>query len=265
MDLKPCPFCGGKAKHFPINDFVYCEMCGAECPSPGPGGNPVQAWNTRPPSATPGIREADELKEYRNLFFGSEMSFRNGYMCGISDAHIANIGNVPDGEDKRWAKFSSSLKSWEPTQDMTASPLKAEDPEQPWREAERVITIEYMGGQPRIVGYEGKWENGYTYRFKHDPALNGRPQAEPPKSSPSESHDENCFLAMGGGGMCNCSLSKDPEPPSEDREALSLEEAIDMAFSHGIAFALSTPEKSQAWADEVKAGLVARAIEGKKG
>lgn len=23
-----------------------------------------------------------------------------------------------------------------------------------------------------------------------------------------ESHDENCFLAMGGGGLCNCSLSK---------------------------------------------------------
>ena len=35
-----------------------------------------------------------------------------------------------------------------------------------------------------------------------------------PARGPNE-HDENCFIAGGGGGMCNCSLSKDPEANRE--------------------------------------------------
>lgn len=54
-------------------------------------------------------------------------------------------------------------------------------------------------------------------------------------------HDENCFLAAGGGGLCNCSLSKEPEAPAgaeSIKGACTLDEII-AGFKERVALAMA--------------------------
>lgn len=49
-ELKPCPFCGGKAVLCENTDYayVYCKECGSQTDeSHGTAGAAVAAWNTR--------------------------------------------------------------------------------------------------------------------------------------------------------------------------------------------------------------------------
>lgn len=53
-DLKPCPFCGGKAKQDEFYDecyltawSVFCDYCGAEIKSIAGIENAIEAWNRR--------------------------------------------------------------------------------------------------------------------------------------------------------------------------------------------------------------------------
>lgn len=97
-----------------------CGACNLKNPLPIP--EDMQSKQEDP------LREilSPEMKEYRNLFFSAEASFRNGYMCGVSDMEIVSLGNKPPGEDERLKVFLSSLKSWEPAPEDMQS--KAGDP-----------------------------------------------------------------------------------------------------------------------------------------
>ncbi len=57
IELKPCPFCGGKAKfalgeeyreeHKQANDWVECESCGVETAYFDTAEEAAEAWNRR--------------------------------------------------------------------------------------------------------------------------------------------------------------------------------------------------------------------------
>jgi Lar family restriction alleviation protein len=52
--IKPCPFCGGKArKHFGVNckwdTEIECEVCGANMPYDEDKGECIVRWNERQP------------------------------------------------------------------------------------------------------------------------------------------------------------------------------------------------------------------------
>ena len=66
--IKPCPFCGGKAKVYWNNiwkyEFVKCDTCGATTGKFEDNKGSIKAWNNRVlPPFTP-----DELKEIRLMF-----------------------------------------------------------------------------------------------------------------------------------------------------------------------------------------------------
>ena len=72
-ELKPCPFCGGKAtiRHESSFDvyYIHCDTCNSETGNTGlylEKGKAIEAWNTR---AEPIVRCRDcvwyEAKEYR--------------------------------------------------------------------------------------------------------------------------------------------------------------------------------------------------------
>lgn len=49
-ELKPCPFCGGKAKHFQNTIFGYfvgCTKCRMRTDYYGSKGSATRAWNRR--------------------------------------------------------------------------------------------------------------------------------------------------------------------------------------------------------------------------
>lgn len=55
VDLKPCPFCGGKAKAIQRSGFDYgsyyyfvtCSQCEAETKDYGSAGDALKSWNQR--------------------------------------------------------------------------------------------------------------------------------------------------------------------------------------------------------------------------
>lgn len=48
-ELKPCPFCGGKAKCFTVNSatWVFCTDCSAETRAYDTREEAIAAWNRR--------------------------------------------------------------------------------------------------------------------------------------------------------------------------------------------------------------------------
>ena len=96
-----------------------------------------------------------EMKEYRDMFFNSETSWRDGYGCGMSDMHIKNIGNVPPGEEARWKNFQIGLKSWEPKELLDENN----------NFLQRSITVEVKAGrgQLEIINHHGSFIRGSVY------------------------------------------------------------------------------------------------------
>lgn len=62
----------------------------------------------------------------------------------------------------------------------------------------------------------------------------------------SDEHDEYCFIAGGGGGMCNCSARLDPEPegegPAKPEQISPLEQIHSMAVQARIRGKLLDPD-----------------------
>ena len=64
MDLLPCPFCGGAARHGErdTDSIILCQDCSACGPSGnGSSTNATQLWNQRNPPPEP---PADALRSY---------------------------------------------------------------------------------------------------------------------------------------------------------------------------------------------------------
>jgi hypothetical protein len=87
-ELKPCPFCGGKAncsKH-----FVFCTVCHAESDWLGDDGAAIAAWNRRAPGWEAGaeaMREAaacniDCVCECRDAVLAAKRDAERWRACG---------------------------------------------------------------------------------------------------------------------------------------------------------------------------------------
>lgn len=57
-ELKPCPFCGGKASimryhHISNASYCYCKSCKVKMPNSLTKEEAIKKWNTRTEEATP--------------------------------------------------------------------------------------------------------------------------------------------------------------------------------------------------------------------
>lgn len=118
-ELKPCPFCGGKAKRHTFMKTTYfaCTDCGAEPPIARGDSedDAIKAWNDRPTEQTlreRGDKLAEVLKFYADDYTYDANGVANKRALAAGATATCDIYLVDPIENDKGKKAKQALSEW---------------------------------------------------------------------------------------------------------------------------------------------------------